>query len=82
MNATVNAKSSLFRQYEKELSNPVAMVLKAAEGLAVSAFDRLIRITALNKSQLAAFIGASPKTIDNCRLRQLVATKTLLFETN
>lgn len=70
MAETVNAKASLFRQYEKELSNPVAMVLKAAEGLAISVFDGLIQASALSKSQLAAFIDATPKTIDNYRLRR------------
>jgi putative toxin-antitoxin system antitoxin component (TIGR02293 family) len=63
-------KASLFRQYEKELSNPVAMVMKAAEGLAVSVFDEIMRMSGLNKSQLAAFLDATPKTIDNYRLRR------------
>ena len=70
MDVTVNAKTSLFHQYEKELSNPVAMVMKAAEGLAISVFDGLIQVSALNKNQLAAFIDATPKTIDNYRLRR------------
>ena len=70
MGATLNAKTSLFRQYEKELSNPVAMVMRAAEGLAVSVFDKIIQITALNKNQLAAFIDVTPKTIDNYRIRR------------
>ncbi|HEX5554920.1 MAG TPA: antitoxin Xre/MbcA/ParS toxin-binding domain-containing protein [Chitinophagaceae bacterium] len=70
MNATANMKTSLFRQYERELSNPVAMVLRAAEGLAISVFDRLMQVTALNKGQLAAFIDTTPKTIDNYRLRR------------
>lgn len=70
MSTTVNTKISLFSQYEKELSNPIAMVMKAAEGLAVSVFDEIIRISALNKNQLAAFIDATPKTIDNYRLRR------------
>lgn len=63
-------KATLFHQYEKELSNPVAMVMKAAEGLAVSVFDEIMRVSALNKSQLAAFLDATPKTIDNYRLRR------------
>jgi putative toxin-antitoxin system antitoxin component (TIGR02293 family) len=63
-------KSSIYQQYEKELSNPVALVLKAAEGLAISVFDEIMRITALNKNQLAAFLDATPKTIDNYRLRR------------
>ncbi len=46
------------------------MVLKAAEGLAVSVFDEIIRVSALNKNQLAAFIDTTPKTIDNYRLRR------------
>ncbi|WP_332735220.1 type II RES/Xre toxin-antitoxin system antitoxin [Flavihumibacter sp.] len=70
MGATLNAKTSLFRQYEKELSNPVAMVMRAAEGLAVSVFYKIIQITALNKNQLAAFIDVTPKTIDNYRIRR------------
>ena len=70
MRAAATSNVSLFRQYEKELSNPVAMVMKAAEGLAVSVFDGLIQVSALNKNQLAAFIDATPKTIDNYRLRR------------
>jgi putative toxin-antitoxin system antitoxin component (TIGR02293 family) len=70
MRVAATSKVSLFRQYEKELSNPVAMVMKAAEGLAVSVFDGLIQVSALNKNQLAAFIDATPKTIDNYRLRR------------
>ena len=70
MNAMANAKISLFRQYEKELSNPVAMVMKAAEGLTISVFDEITRVAALNKNQLAAFIDTTPKTIDNYRLRR------------
>ena len=70
MSAMANAKISLFRQYEKELSNPVAMVMKAAEGLAISVFDEITRVSALNKNQLAAFIDITPKTIDNYRLRR------------
>ncbi|MCO5287032.1 MAG: DUF2384 domain-containing protein [Chitinophagaceae bacterium] len=70
MGTTINTKASLFHQYEKELSNPVAMVLKAAEGLAISVFDGLMQVTALNKKQLAAFIDATPKTIDNYRVRR------------
>ncbi|KIC91850.1 hypothetical protein HY58_06460 [Flavihumibacter sp. ZG627] len=46
------------------------MVMKAAEGLAVSVFDKIIQITALNKNQLAAFIDVTPKTIDNYRIRR------------
>ena len=65
-----SVKSSLFKHYEKELSNPVAMVMKAAEGLAVSVFDEIMRVSSLNKSQLAAFLDATPKTIDNYRVRR------------
>lgn len=65
-----SVKTSLFHQYEKELSNPVAMVMKAAEGLAVSVFDEILHVSALNKNQLAAFLDATPKTIDNYRLRR------------
>ncbi len=70
MGTVINTNASLFHQYEKELSNPVAMVLKAAEGLAISVFDSLMQVTALNKNQLAAFIDATPKTIDNYRMRK------------
>lgn len=65
-----SVKTSLFHQYEKELSNPVAMVMKAAEGLAISVFDEILHVSALNKNQLAAFLDATPKTIDNYRLRR------------
>ncbi|HVZ55451.1 MAG TPA: antitoxin Xre/MbcA/ParS toxin-binding domain-containing protein [Chitinophagaceae bacterium] len=70
MQSPINAKTALFRQYEKELSNPIARVMKAAEGLAVSAFDGLIQVTGLNKNQLAAFLDTTTKTIDNYRLRR------------
>lgn len=70
MRSTTHPRIPLFRQYEKELSNPIAMVMKAAEGLAISVFDGLMQVTALNKNQLAAFIDATPKTIDNYRLRR------------
>jgi len=70
MGVIANTKTSLFRQYEKELSNPISMVLRAAEGLAISVFDEIMRVSALNKNQLAAFIDATPKTIDNYRLRR------------
>jgi putative toxin-antitoxin system antitoxin component (TIGR02293 family) len=70
MNATANTKKSLFKQYENEITNPLAMVLKAAEGLGISVFDALIKVTSLNKNQLAAFIDATPKTIDNYRVRR------------
>ena len=70
MSTTTNSRISLFRQYEKELSNPVLMVMKAAEGLTISVFDRLMQVSALKKNQLAAFLDATPKTIDNYRLRQ------------
>ena len=59
----------LFRRYQKELSNPVALVLKAAEGINVNVFDGLLQITTLNKNQLAAFMDTTPKTIDNYRSR-------------
>lgn len=70
MSTAANSKTSFFHQYEKELSNPVAMVMKAAEGLTISVFDGLIQVSDLNKKQLAAFIDATPKTIDNYRLRR------------
>lgn len=61
---------TLFRQYERELSNPVAMVLRAADGLAIGVFDALMELTALGKGQLAAFLDATPRTIDNYRARR------------
>lgn len=67
---SVATKSSLFRQFEKELSNPVALVMRAAEGLTISFFDEIIKLTLLTKNQLAAFIDATPKTIDNYRVRR------------
>lgn len=70
MSTAGNTKTALFHQYRKELSNPVAMVMKAAEGLAVSVFDEIMRVAELNKNQLAAFIDTTPKTIDNYRLRR------------
>ena len=70
MRVAATSKFSLFRQYDKAISDPVTMVMKAAEGLSVSVFDRLIRVSALNTNQLAIFIGATPKTIDKCRLRR------------
>jgi len=70
MNTSVNTKTALFHQYEKELSNPVAMVLKASEGLAIAVFDALMQITALNTKQLAAFIDTTPQTINNYRVRR------------
>lgn len=70
MSTIIDNKLNLFHQYDTELSNPVALVLRAAEGLTVSVFDGLLQLTALNKSQLAAFIDATPKTIDNYRVRQ------------
>lgn len=64
------AKSAIFRQFEKELANPVALVLKAAEGLTVNVFDELVRISSLSKNQLAAFLDATPRTIENYRIRR------------
>lgn len=63
-------KKSVFQQYAEELANPVALVLRAAEGLAVSVFDALLRATGLNKNELASFIDATPKTIDNYRTQR------------
>lgn len=62
--------SQLFKEYQRELSNPVAMVLRAAEGITISSFDALQELTGLGKGQLAAFLDATPKTIDNYRLRK------------
>jgi putative toxin-antitoxin system antitoxin component (TIGR02293 family) len=70
MGVTKRTNTSLFHRYEKELSNPIVMVMKAAKGLPISVFDEIIRMSALNKSQLAAFIDVTPKTIDNYRLRR------------
>jgi len=65
-----NTSSTIFQKYEKELTNPVAMVLKAADGVAISVFDDLIKVSSLSKNQLAAFIDTTPKTIDNYRSRR------------
>lgn len=70
MKGTSDTKVSLFREYATELSSPIAMVLKAGEGLAISAFDGLMKTASLTKNQLAAFIDTTPKTIDNYRLRK------------
>lgn len=67
---TTNTKTDLFHEFANELSNPIAMVLKAGEGLAISVFDKLMKMAALTKTQLAAFIDTTPKTIDNYRMRQ------------
>ena len=69
MNTSRRMKTSLFNRFEKELSNPVALVLRAAEGLTVSVFDGLVQLTELNRNQLAAFINVTPRTIDNYRVR-------------
>jgi putative toxin-antitoxin system antitoxin component (TIGR02293 family) len=69
--ATTSKKvTSLFQKYEKELSNPIALVLKAAGGVDMGVFDGLLQITDLSKQQLASFIDATPKTIDNYRTRK------------
>jgi hypothetical protein len=52
-------KTSLFEQFQKELSDPVALVMRAAEGLAVNVFDTLVQLTELNENQLAAFINVT-----------------------
>jgi len=70
MSTKVDNKLNLFHQFESELSNPVTLVLRAVQGLSVSFFDGLLQLTALTKSQLAAFIDTTPKTLDNYRLRK------------
>ncbi|HEX2608858.1 MAG TPA: antitoxin Xre/MbcA/ParS toxin-binding domain-containing protein [Flavisolibacter sp.] len=60
----------LFKEYQKELSNPIAMVYRASEGVGVGVFDALQELTILGKAQLAAFLDATPKTIDNYRIRK------------
>jgi len=62
-------KTSLLEQFQKELSNPVALVMRAAEGLAVNVFDALVQFTELNENQLAAFINVTPGIIRYYRVR-------------
>jgi putative toxin-antitoxin system antitoxin component (TIGR02293 family) len=60
----------LFKKYVEEISNPVVLVFTAGKGIEVSFFDQLVKLTGLNKKQLAAIIDATPKTIDNRRLNR------------
>ncbi|HVB02217.1 MAG TPA: antitoxin Xre/MbcA/ParS toxin-binding domain-containing protein [Chitinophagaceae bacterium] len=60
----------LFKKYIQEISNPVVLVFTAGKGLEVNFFDQLLKLTGLNKKQLAAIIDTTPKTIDNRRLNR------------
>jgi putative toxin-antitoxin system antitoxin component (TIGR02293 family) len=67
-NGVVPRKSnSLFEEYHKEIDSPIALVLKAAKGIKIHFFDSFLKISDLQKNQLAAFIHATPRTIDNYR---------------
>lgn len=68
--AIASGDKAFFQKFEKEISNPVALVLKAKEGIGIQVFDSLLNITNLTKNELASFIDATPKTIDNYRLRK------------
>jgi len=70
MHSALNTSSAIFHKFEKEFTSPVAMVLKAAEGVTVSVFDDLIQVSNLSENQLAAFIDATPKKIDHYRNRR------------
>lgn len=70
MKVSNHTKNISFQNYEKVLYDPIALVLKAAEGLDVAVFEGLMQITTLKRYQLAAFINVTPKTIDNYRLKQ------------
>ncbi len=59
---------SLFRRYKKEINNPALLVNTAGKGLEMQFFDQLIKLTGMNKKELAGIIDATPKTIDNRRL--------------
>jgi putative toxin-antitoxin system antitoxin component (TIGR02293 family) len=69
MSSPVSIKQSqdLFKKYIKEIANPVILVLTAGKGLEVDFFDQLVKLTGLNKKELADIIDATPKTIDNRR---------------
>ena len=69
MTSKSHTGDTLFHQFKKELSNPIAMVLKAAEGVSVHEFDALLKTSMLHKNQLAAFLGLTTKTIDNYHLK-------------
>lgn len=58
---------ALFDEYHQEIVNPVALVLKAAKGIKIHFFDAFLKMAHLQKNQLAAFIHATPRTIDNYR---------------
>jgi putative toxin-antitoxin system antitoxin component (TIGR02293 family) len=63
-------QSNLVRRYNKEISDPVSLFFTAESGLPVQVFDDLIKITGLNKNQLAGFIDMTAKTIDNYHKRK------------
>jgi putative toxin-antitoxin system antitoxin component (TIGR02293 family) len=63
-------RSDLVRRYDKEIADPVSLFFTAESGLSVQVFDDLIKMTGLNKNQLAGFIDMTPKTIDNYHKRK------------
>lgn len=67
MTASGKIKHALFHRFEQELSNPVAMVLKASSGLSVSVFDQMTGFTLLSRQELAALLHITTKTIENYR---------------
>jgi putative toxin-antitoxin system antitoxin component (TIGR02293 family) len=67
MTASAKIQKALFQRFEKELSNPIAMVLKATSGLPVSVFDQMASVSLLSKNELAALIHITTKTIENYR---------------
>lgn len=68
--AITKTKPSLFDKYSSEISNQIALVYTAAKGISISVFDSLLALTRLQKNELASFIDATPKTIDNYRAKQ------------
>lgn len=68
--AVASGNKSLFQKFESELSNPVALVLKAKEGMSITLFNTLAAFTGLSKTQLASFIHADPKTLRNYKTRK------------
>lgn len=62
--------STFFQKFQNELANPVALVMKAKEGVATSVFDSMVSLTGFTKAELASFIDTTPKTIDNYRFKK------------
>jgi hypothetical protein len=68
--AASRRSGNLFEEYHKEITNPVALVFKAAKEIKINFFDSFLKIAGLQKNQLAAFIQATPRTIDNYRQKK------------